>query len=225
LSQTDPNLARICGGAGPVRLRIFAWFMARYGHKADRYLALYKTQLFAEVSGTVLEIGPGTGANLRHLQQGKIVHWIGVEPNSFMNRHLAEEARRLRLRIELLCGTAEELPLRAASIDYVISTLVLCSVVDQRRALSELQRVLKPGGKLIFIEHVAAPAGTWLRRIQSALEPLWRRMGDGCHPDRETLAAIERSGLTVAHVEEFTAPLPVVRPHIAGYAIKPIPPA
>ena len=206
-----------------MRLRIFAWFMARYGHKADRYLALYKTQLFAEVSGTVLEIGPGAGANLRHLQQGKIVRWIGVEPNSFMNRHLVEEAGRLGLRIELLSGTADELPIRTASIDYAISTLVLCSVVDQRKALSELRRVLKPGGRLIFIEHVAAPAGTWLRRIQSALEPLWRRMGDGCYPNRETRAAIERSGLTVAHVEEFTAPLPVVRPHIAGYAIKSIP--
>jgi len=120
---------------------------------------------------------------------------------------------------------AEELPIRAASIDYAISTLVLCSVVDQRRALSELLRVLRPGGKLIFIEHVAAPPGTLLRRVQCAVKPLWRRMGDGCHPDRETRAAIERSGLTIPQVDEFDAPLPVVRPHIAGYAIKPIPPS
>jgi SAM-dependent methyltransferase len=220
--RIERDAARVCGGAGPVRLRIFAWFMARFGPKADRYLAPYKSRLFADVSGRVLEIGPGAGANLRHFAAKKIC-WIGVEPNPYMNGHLTEEARRLGLRIELLCGTAEELPIRAASIDYAISTLVLCSVVDQCRALSELLRVLKPGGKLIFIEHVAAPPGTLLRRIQSAVKPLWRRMGDGCHPDRETRAAIERCGITVAQVDEFAAPLPVVRPHIAGYAIKPIP--
>jgi SAM-dependent methyltransferase len=196
--------------------------MARFGHKADRYLAPYKSQLFADVSGTVLEIGPGAGTNLRQFTANKIC-WIGVEPNPYMNRHLAEEARRLALRIDVVCGTAEELPIRAASVDYVISTLVLCSVVDPGRALSEVQRVLKPGGKLIFIEHVAASPGTLLRRLQSAVKPLWRRMGDGCHPDRDTCSAIEGSGLIMARVTEFDAPLPIVRPHIAGYAIKPIP--
>src|SRR5207302_10405044 len=105
------------------------------------------------------------------------------------------------------------------SIDYAITTLVLCSVVDQHRALSEILRVLKPGGKLVFIEHVAAQPGTWLRRLQAAVKPLWRRMGDGCHPDRDTRAVIERSGLTVLDIEGFAAPLPVVR-HIAGCAIK-----
>ena len=213
--------ACICGGAGPLRLRIFAWFMARFGHKADRYLASYKSQLFAGASGTVLEIGPGAGANLRYFA-AKDVHWIGVEPNPYMNRHLAQEARRVGLGIDVLCGAAEVLPVKAGSIDYAISTLVLCSVADQRRALSELVRVLKPGGKLVFIEHVAAPPGTLLRRIQAVVKPLWRRMGDGCNPDRDTRAAIERSGLAVRQIIEFAAPLPIVRPHIAGYAIKPI---
>jgi ubiquinone/menaquinone biosynthesis C-methylase UbiE len=194
--------------------------MARFGHKADRYLTSYKSELFADVSGTVLEIGPGAGANLRHFAS-KEVHWIGVEPNPYMNRHLAEEAGRVGLRVDVLCGTAEELPVKSGSIDYAISTLVLCSVTDQRRALSELVRVLKPGGKLVFIEHVAAPSGTLLRRIQSVVKPLWRRMGDGCNPDRETRAAIERAGLAVGQIVEFAAPLPIVRPHIAGYAIKP----
>ena len=204
-----------------MRLRIFAWFMARFGHKADRYLASYKSKLFADVSGTVLEVGPGAGANLRHFA-AKEIRWIGVEPNPYMNRHLAEEARRMGLRINVLRGTAEDLPVKAGSIDYAISTLVLCSVADQDRALSELVRVLKPGGKLVFIEHVAARPGTLLRRIQSVVKPLWRRMGDGCNPDRETRASIERSGLAVGQVVEFEAPLPIVRPHIAGYAIKPI---
>ena len=85
--------ARICGGAGPIRLRIFAWFMARLGHKTDRYLATHKSKLFADLSGTVVEIGPGAGANLRHFVDKKI-RWIGVEPNRYMYRPLREEARR-----------------------------------------------------------------------------------------------------------------------------------
>lgn len=196
--------------------------MARFGHNADRYLAPHKSRLFFEASGTILEIGPGSGANLRHLA-AKRIGWIGVEPNPFMNPHLSEQAARLGMRIEVLTGTAEELPIKGASIDCAISTLVLCSVVDQGRALSEVLRVLKPGGKLIFIEHVAAPSGTFLRRFQSAVKPFWRRMGDGCHPDRDTRAAIERSGLKIVELDEFPAPLPIVRPHIAGYAIKPMP--
>jgi ubiquinone/menaquinone biosynthesis C-methylase UbiE len=195
--------------------------MARHGHKVDHYLAPYKFRLFAEVSGTILEIGPGAGANLRHFAT-KRIRWIGVEPNLYMNLHLAQEAAHLGMNIEVMEATAEELPITSASIDCVISTLVLCSVVDQRRALSEVLRVLKPGGKLIFIEHVAAPSGSFLRRVQAAVRPLWRRMGDGCHPDRDTWAAIERSGLKTVHLDEFAAPLPIVRPHIAGYAIKPI---
>src|SRR5689334_12699033 len=133
---TQRDSASICGGAGRMRQRIFAWFMSRFGHKADRYLASYKSQLFADVSGTVLEIGPGAGANLRYFA-AKEVRWIGVEPNPYMNRHLAKEARRVGLRIDVLCGAAEDLPFKAGSIDYVISTLVLCSVTDQRQALSE----------------------------------------------------------------------------------------
>jgi SAM-dependent methyltransferase len=217
---TQCDAACICGGAGPMRLRIFAWFIARFGNKADRYLA-YKSELFAEVSRAVLEVGPGAGANLRHFA-AKEARWIGVEPNPYMNRHLAEELMRVGLRIDVLSGTAEDLPVKTGSVDYAISTLVLCSVTDQSRALSELVRMLKPGGKLVFIEHVAAPPGRLLPRIQSVVKPLWRRMGNGCNPDRETRASIERSGLAVGQIVEFAAPLPIVRPHIAGYAIKPI---
>jgi ubiquinone/menaquinone biosynthesis C-methylase UbiE len=193
--------------------------MALCGHKADHYLAPYKSRLFASLSGTVLEIGPGAGANLRHLP-AKTIRWIGVEPNPYMSRHLQHEARRLGIDIDLRAGTAEELPVESASVDFAVSTLVLCSVMDQRRAASEILRVLKPGGRLLFIEHVAAPPGTVLRRVQTAVKPLWRRMGDGCHPDRPTRDVLEECGFATLEVEEFSAPLPVVRPHIAGSATK-----
>ena len=137
-----------------------------------------------------------------------------------MERHLAKEAQRLGLDIELRTGSAENLPAENASVDFVISTLVLCSVVDQDRALKEVLRVLKPGGKFVFIEHVAARPGTWLRFIQTLVKPLWRRMGDGCQPDRQTASALMQAGFAKVEIEEFPAPVPVVRPHIAGIAAK-----
>lgn len=217
--QQKSSRADLCGGAGPISLRLFAWFMARFGHNADHYLAPHKARLFAGVSGTVLEIGPGAGANLRHLA-AKNVRWIGVEPNPYMNHHLCREARRLGIDVDLRSGTAEELPLEASTADFVVSTLVLCSVMDQGQAIREIIRVLKPGGRFVFIEHVAAPRGTLLRRVQTAVKPLWARMGDGCHPDRSTRAALEAAGFKALAIQEFNAPLPVVRPHIAGIAIK-----
>jgi ubiquinone/menaquinone biosynthesis C-methylase UbiE len=193
--------------------------MARCGPKADEYLGAHKDRLFRGLSGTVLEIGAGAGANFRHLPKSGIT-WIGVEPNPFMRHHVASEAERLGLNFELRSGAAEDLPAGDESVDAVISTLVLCSVRDQRRVLGEVLRVLKPGGRFHFIEHVAAPPGTRLRRIQTAVKPLWRRMGDGCHPDRETRRTLEETGFAVLDVEEFEVPLPIVRPHIAGTGVK-----
>jgi len=187
--------------------------------KTDKYLGQYKERLFAELSGSVLEIGSGAGANLHYFPSPGI-RWIGVDPNPFMEPHLVKEAQRLGLPIELRDGIAETLPAADESVDFVISTLVLCSVVNQKRALEEVARVLKPGGKFLFIEHVAARRGSWLRWMQRFVKPLWRRMGDGCHPDRETRAALENVGFASLDIEEFEAPLPVVGPHIAGTAVK-----
>jgi ubiquinone/menaquinone biosynthesis C-methylase UbiE len=176
-------------------------------------------RLFTDLSGTVLEIGPGAGANLRHML-AKRIQWIGVEPNRYMSRHLRQEAQRLGINIDLRLGTAENLPVESASVDFAVSTLVLCSVVDQKRAVREILRVLKPGGRFLFIEHVAAPRRTLLRRIQTAVKPLWRRLGDGCHPDRQTRDLLEEFSFARLDIEEFIAPLPIVGPHIAGSATK-----
>jgi ubiquinone/menaquinone biosynthesis C-methylase UbiE len=194
--------------------------MARFGHKADRYLAQHKLRLFSEVTGTVLEIGPGAGANLPYFAT-KNIRWIGVEPNRYMHQYLGNEAARLGMNVDLRFGTAEQLPLESATVDFAIGTLVLCSVMDQRLALREILRVLKPDGRLLFIEHVAARRGSILRIVQRAIKPLWRRMGDGCNPDRQTRAALQEAGFASVEIEEFDAPLPVVRPHIAGKATKP----
>ncbi len=105
-------------------------------------------------------------------------------------------------------------------MDAVISTHVLCSVHDLDGALEEIRRVLKPGGKFVFLEHVAAPPHTGLRRVQNSVRPLWHLIGDGCYPNRETWRAIESAGFRDVQIEHYRADILVASPHIAGYAIK-----
>ena len=205
-------------GAG-LNQRIFAWAISRFSERYEQFAGKYKERLFAELSGTVLEIGPGTGINLRYFRN-QDVRWIGVEPNLFMERYLRDEAARLGMPVDLRIGTADALPVDSGSVDAVISTLVLCCVKDQGQSLREAIRVLKPGGRLVFLEHVAAPEGTRLRRMQNFITPIWKRLGDGCHPNRETGAALERAGFARVDYEKITAPVPVVSPQIVGTAVK-----
>ena len=122
--------------------------------------------------------------------------------------------------MELRTGSAERLDVEDATADAVVSTLVLCSVADLAAVLKEIRRVLKPGGRFVFIEHVAAPQGTWLRRAQRAFRPLSKTFADGCQPDRETWRAIEAAGFAQVDLEHFRAPAPIISPHIAGVAVK-----
>jgi ubiquinone/menaquinone biosynthesis C-methylase UbiE len=200
--------------------RVFAWVVARSEDATNRLLGARKRLLFAALRGTVLEIGPGTGANLPFLPSD--VRWIGVEPNPYMHRYLREKAAKLGREIKILCCTAEQLDLPDESVDAVIATLVLCSVDDVTRALHEVWRVLKPDGQFVFIEHVAAPRGTMLRRLQELVQPVWSVIADGCHPDRETWVALERAGFRGLQYERFELdiPLKITAPCIAGVAVK-----
>jgi ubiquinone/menaquinone biosynthesis C-methylase UbiE len=201
-----------------LRQRIFAWALARFNARYERFAAEYKQRLFRDLTGTVLEIGPGTGANLRYLNAE--VRWIGLEPNPYMHSYLHQEANRPGIPIEIKTSIGDDLPLGDESVDAVISTLVLCCVKNQQRALQEVLRVLKPGGRLLFIEHVAAPAGSRLRRMQNLVTPLWKQLGDGCYPNRETGAELERAGFENVKYERIIAPLVIVSPQIVGVATK-----
>jgi ubiquinone/menaquinone biosynthesis C-methylase UbiE len=121
---------------------------------------------------------------------------------------------------ELRTGTAEQLGMPSASVDAVVSTLVLCSVPSVAAVLKEILRVLKPGGRFVFIEHVAAPRGTMLRFGQQFVRPLSICFADGCHPDRETGEAIEAAGFGEVKLERFRAPLWLASPHVAGVAVR-----
>lgn len=198
--------------------RIVPWLLARGNRAYEQWMAERKRRLFSGLTGTVVEIGPGAGANLPYLKGD--LRWIGVEPNPYARPYLERAAREAGVAFELREGSAERLPVANASADAVVGTLVLCSVPDVTTALQEIRRVLKPGGRFIFIEHVAAPEGTWRRRLQRWVRPLWRVIADGCHPDRDTLSAIRAAGFARVEAEEFLAPVGLVAPHIAGIAVQ-----
>ena len=201
-----------------VRARVFVYLLRAVNARYELWIAERKRALMGDLSGTVLEIGPGTGVNLGYYAPG--VRWIGIEPNVYMQPHLRKEAEARGLQVDLRTGVAERLDAADNSVDAVVSTLVLCSVSSIERVLKEVQRVLKPGGKFVFIEHVAAPKGSWLRWLQLILRPCCRFFAEGCHPDRETWRAIDRAGFAEVKYEHFRAPLPVVSPQIAGVAIR-----
>jgi len=192
--------------------------MARGGDRHSTFVDDRKRTLFEDLTGILVEIGSGTGSNLRLLPEEVLV--VGVEPNPFMHRHFLREAHEAGRSVALVQGLVEALPFPDQSVDAVLSTLVLCSVGGLDQALKEILRVLKPGGKFLFVEHVAADEGTWLRRVQRWIRPVWSRIGDGCQPDRTTGEFLERAGFRRITLERFRVPLPLVSPHIAGIAEK-----
>lgn len=199
--------------------RFYASFMARSDREQHRLYGARKRALFADLEGTVLEIGPGSGINLPYYPAG--IRWIGVEPNPHMHPYIQEKAASLDLDVTLLADVAETMAVEDASVDAVVSTLVLCSVPDISVALAEIQRVLKLGGRFHFIEHIAAPEGTFLRKVQRGIKPLWKALADGCHPDRNTQEALDAAGFTDVHYEHFDlATMMPIKPHIIGVAIR-----
>ena len=206
--------------ADGIKQKLFAWMMA---HLADQYEAAMeprKQKLFAGVAGRVLELGPGAGPNLKYLSPD--LDYLGLEPNVYMHSYLEQAARDRHLKISLETLTLEAAHFPDQSFDVVISTLVLCSVPNLQQTLREIYRVLKPGGRFLFVEHVAAPEGTLLRHIQNGVRPLWQWIGDGCQTNRETAVAIESIGFSKVDYEAFNGPVPIaiVRPHIYGIATK-----
>jgi SAM-dependent methyltransferase len=198
--------------------RVHAWLLAHYAERYEQMVAARKRTLFADLSGSILEIGPGAGPNLAYYPKGS--RWIGVEPNPYMHPYLRQAAERAGLSIEIRTVLAERLPAEDASVDFVVSTLVLCSVSDPARVLQEVRRVLRPDGRFVFLEHVAAEHGTRLRAVQRTIRPLWKFVADGCHLDRETGPLIEQAGFAQTRYDSFRLPLGPVSTQIAGCAIR-----
>src|SRR5699024_1925521 len=172
--------------------RLSAWLLQKGSDHYNQQVDSRKRKLLSNLSGRVLEIGPGTGANIPYYPDD--ISLVGLEPSPHMQAYLKENVEEAHQHMEIITGAAESVHLAEASMDTVVSTLVLCSVDRIDKALSEIKRVLKPGGHFLFIEHVAAPQQSSLRRIQRWINPLWKRVADGCHTDRETWKAIKKAG-------------------------------
>jgi len=159
------------------------------------------TPLLLDLRGSVLEIGSGSGSALSRLSAD--IHYVGLEPNSFLHDALREAIRARGFRdFEIIGSTAEKMPFPDSFFDAVISVRTMCSVHDLDGVISQIERVLKPGGVFIFTEHVAAPRGNWRRYLQQLVAPLWRRRM-GCSPAIDVEEAIRRAGFSNIHIEPF----------------------
>jgi len=174
--------------------------------------------LVADLEGDVLEIGPGTGLNIPHYRRARRVTL--VERNPHMRDRLRRRLTEAAVPVDVVDGSAEELPFDDASFDAVVSTLVLCSVSSPDRTLHEVQRVLKPGGRFVLVEHVRGEGARG--RAQDLLSSAHRVLGAGCTPNRRTADAIRAAGFRLEE-EPFVLtgnPDPLTRPAFQGVATK-----
>lgn len=158
-----------------------------------------KESVIGAMRGTVVEIGPGTGANMRYYAPG--THVIAIEPNANMHGPLREKAAEHHVDLEIRTLQGEGIDVDDDTADGVVATLVLCGVDDPEAVVREIRRVLKPGGTYYFLEHVGARPGTGLRRVQDALLRPHRWMFNGCEVNRDTAAVIDAAGFAAVDHE------------------------
>jgi ubiquinone/menaquinone biosynthesis C-methylase UbiE len=181
-------------------------------------LAAHRERLLASAAGRVLEIGGGTGANLAFYRED-VAELVVAEPEEAMARRLERKLRGYRVPARVVRAPAERLPLEDASFDCAVSTLVLCSVADPARALGEVRRVLKPGGRLLFIEHVRSDdprVAAWQDRLRRP----WAWVACGCQPNRRTVETMVAAGFSVDELRRdrlHKAPS-IVKPLVVGSA-------
>jgi ubiquinone/menaquinone biosynthesis C-methylase UbiE len=162
---------------------------------------VHRAELLRAVAGTVVEVGAGTGTTFQHYG-ASVDSVLAVEPDAELRAIAEAAALGADVPITVSDGTAESLPVATNSCDWVVCSLVLCTVPDQGAALAEFVRVLKPGGHLAFYEHVRSNHGA-VAAVQDVLTPAWSAIAGGCRLNRDTLAAIESAGFEVDTVDRF----------------------
>lgn len=202
--------------------RMWAWLydvaMRRVEHRG---LGAWRREIVSRANGRTLEIGAGTGANLPRYPPAASP-LVLTEPDPHKLRRLRRRARRTRPDAQAVHGLAQSLPFPDAAFDTVVATLVLCSVPNQADALAEVRRVLRPGGILVFLEHVRSDDHRLARRQDRWLRA-WRAVAGGCEPNRDTAAAIESAGFELTEIRHGHMPASpsIVRPLVIGVATRP----
>lgn len=192
--------------------RIFPWIMERSDTdelQAERYATI------SDATGETLEIGVGTGANFAHYPS-TVTAVTAVEPSNGMNARARRARAQAAVPVRLIAGDGQSLPFANGSFDTVLALFVLCTIPDPDRTLSEARRVLKPGGSLLFLEHVSAPE-PGIRRWQQRLEPVWKRIGCGCHLTRDTEVNISTAGFEVTSIDRYWL---AKAPRVVGWVIR-----
>ena len=206
--------------ANPWRGRFNAGFFRAMEGYLDWHLRPRKAEVFADLPDEVVELGSGVGANLRYMPPGSRV--IAVEPNPHMHAGLRRQAQRRGIEVDIRDVVGERVDLPDGSADTIISSLVLCTVTDPARVLAEVHRVLQPGGRFCFVEHVAAAEGTFTRRVQRAVRRPWRWVFEGCSCERDLAATIQAAGFKHVTIQPYRIHSPFLpfNTQIAGHATR-----
>ena len=187
-------------------------------------MADQRRRLLTGLTGRVIEVGAGNGLTFAHYPP-EVTSVLAVEPEPHLRAIAQRNAARAPVPVQVVDGVAEQLPADDATFDAAVAALMLCSVADQRTALREMYRVIRPGGQLRFFEHVRADTPA-LERVQRVLDAtVWPTLCGGCHASRDTAAAIEKAGFTIERLDRFRFPEGHVpqptSPHILGVASRP----
>jgi SAM-dependent methyltransferase len=203
---------------------LFARVYARLRPVMDRQgVDEHRRRLVDGLSGRVVEVGAGDGGNFAHYP-AEVSEVVAVEPEPYLRAKASSKAPEVTVPVQVVDGAAERLPVEDRSVDAVVMSLVLCSVTDQQRALSEVRRVLRASGELRFYEHVAATGGSRLARVQRVADlTLWPLLMGGCHVGRDTATAIAAAGFDIEEIDRFDFPPDQpspASPHILGRAVR-----
>jgi len=189
----------------------------------DKYFSKWRSGLLKNLSGSILEVGAGTGVNIFYYPS-EVSKLTLTEPDQNMLKILTKKTKqRNDITVEIHRASVEKLPFPGDSFDFVVCTFTMCSVSDPQDSLSEIFRVLKPKGKYVFLEHVANTQNNHVYKWQKRVEPLWKFAGGNCHMTRNTACEIKTSGFEILelHTTHITGLPAIINPFIRGVARKP----
>ncbi|MEE9371533.1 MAG: class I SAM-dependent methyltransferase [Saprospiraceae bacterium] len=165
---------------------------------------IQRSKIVPEASGNVLEIGIGSGLNMAYYDPDKVNYLVGIDPYPY-SRGLDKSIEKSKIQFEFINESAEQLSMENTTFDTVVSTYTFCTIAQLDKSLSEIKRVLKPSGKLIFIEHGKAPDEK-VQRTQNRINPIWKKIGGGCNLNRDIPKILEKNGFKINDLQSMYIP-------------------